>query len=116
MARRDDILQAPMFIKSDFWCDRCKRDFDATGHKEVRVPPKGVWFGYYVGICPEGHHALRYITDKLLDPFFYKSVRVKVQQGKYADEMLQPWQPRFRQLYPQQYAKLYLNQQGVAIK
>lgn len=116
MERRDDVLQAPMYMKGEFWCQKCHRDFDATGHKEVRVPPKGVWFAYYVGICPKGHFALRYITDKLLDPYFYRSLRVKMMQGQYADDMLQPWQPRFRQLYPRQYAKLYLQQQGVELQ
>lgn len=113
--RRDAILKSPTYVQTEFWCNHCAKDFDATGHKEVRVPPKGVWFAYYVGICPKGHHALRYITDVLTDPYFYKSVRIKIQQGRYADEMLQPWQPRFKQIYPLQYAKLYLQQQGVSL-
>lgn len=115
--RRDDILAAPMYVQTQFWCDYCEKDFNTTGHKEVRTPSNGtVWFAYYVGICPCGRHGLRYITDRLLDPYFYKSDVVRVQQGQYADEMLQPTQPRFRQLYPQQYAKLYLQEQGVEVK
>lgn len=114
--RRDEILGAPMYIHTDFWCNTCKRDFTSTGYKEVRVPNQGVWFAYYVGICPCGAHALRYITDKLLDPYWYKSKVIKTQQGQYADEMLQPWQPRFKQIYPEQYRKLYLQEQGIALK
>lgn len=114
--RRDEILGAPMYVQTDFWCDYCEKDFSTTGHKEVRVPPQGVWFAYYVGICPCGKFAVRYITDKLLDPYFYKSLVLKIQQGQYADEMLQPWQPRFRQVYPEQYRKLYLQEQGIELK
>lgn len=114
--RRDEILAAPPRIFTQFWCDTCLRDFETTGYKETRVPTVGVWFAYYVGICPCGKHAVRYITDKLLDPYWYKSKAVKVQQGQYADEMLQPWQPRFRQIYPLQYARLYLQEQGIELK
>lgn len=113
--RRDDVLQAPSYVMTEFWCNTCKKDFDGSGFKQVRVPPQGAWFAYYVGRCTQGHQALRYITDKLLDPYFRRSKRIKIQQGRYSDEMLQPWQPRFRQIYPQQYAKLYLNEQGIDI-
>lgn len=114
--RRDEILAAPPYIKTDFYCDHCKRDFSGIGNKEVRVPSQGVWFAYYVSICPCKKHAIRYITDKLLDPYWYKSKVIKIQQGQYADEMLQPWQPRFKQIYPEQYRKLYLQEQGIALK
>ncbi len=114
--RIKEIKDAPMYVDGSFWCDHCKRDFEGRGHKEVRRPPVGVFFAYYVGICPCGHFALRYITDKLLDPYYYKSKAVRMMQGQHSDDMLQPWQPRFRQLYPEQYAKLYQQMQGVKVK
>lgn len=114
-ARRDEILAAPPYTDTAFWCDYCERDFEGKGHKEVRVPVGSVWLAYYVGICPCGKHSLRYITDKLKDPYFYKSLTVRVQQRLFPDEMLQPWQPRFKLLYPQQYQKLYLQEQGIAL-
>ncbi len=113
MERRNDIAAAPTYVQTDFWCDTCHRDFSTTGHKEIRVPKVGVWFAYYVGICPCGAHGIRYITDRLRDPYWYKSKIIKIQQGIYADAILQPWQPRFKQLYPEQYRKLYSQEQGL---
>ncbi len=106
-ARIREIRSAPAFVETDFWCDACKRDVETTGYKQVRFPPVGVYFAYYAGLCPKGHQVIRRITDILDDPFFIHSERVKRQQAQFSDEMLQPWQPRFRQVFPKQYAALY---------
>lgn len=113
--RRDQIRMSPPHTQTSFWCDSCQRDFDTTGYKQVRTPAHSVWFAYYVGLCPCGRHALRYITDHLRDPYFWKSKVVKVQQAAFADEMLQPWQPRFKQVFPLQYRALFEKQQGLSI-
>lgn len=113
MERRNDINSAPKYVTTDFWCDKCQCDFTTTGHKEIRTPKVSVWFAYYVGICPCGAHCLRYITDMLKDPYWYKSKVIKIQQGLYADDMLQPFQPRFKVVYPEQYRKLYSQAQGL---
>ncbi len=114
--RIKEISEAPMRIDGAFWCDYCELDFEGTGFKEVRRPPVGVFFAYYVAFCPCGQKAMRYITDKLTDPYYYKSKAVKMQQAQHPDDMLQPWEPRFRLVYPKQYEKLYQQLQGVKVK
>lgn len=106
-SRINEVNQAPWRTETDFWCCTCSRDFQGTGFKIVRQPQGSVWFAYYQGVCPKGHRAIRYITDKNRDPYYYRSLAVKLQQRQYGDELLQPWHPRFRQLYPEQYAKLF---------
>lgn len=113
--RQNDIKRAAKYVKTDFWCTTCRRDFEGTGIKQVRVPQGSMWFAYYVGVCPCGRHAIRRITDTLGDPYFYQSTKIRQQQAHYSDDMLAPTHPRFRLLYPTQYSKLFLREQGIVI-
>lgn len=113
--RQEDIKRAPMYAKTEFFCLSCHRDFEGTGVKQVRVPKGSVWFAYYVGICVCGKHAIRRITDKLSDPYFYQSKTIRAQQSRYADAMLSPHHPRFKQFYPQQYSRLFLQEKGIIL-
>lgn len=90
-----------------FWCDECRKDYDTTGHKVVQAANKyHEDRAYYVGICPVGHRNIRRITDKLGDPYYYKSEMIRRQRIDLADAMLQPHDPRFRQVYPAQWRKM----------
>lgn len=103
--RRDEIRNAPAVMPvMAFWCDTCKRDTTGPGFKEIRWPKNGIWFAFYRGFCLKGHALVRRITDKLGDPYFYKSKLVRVQQSKHADDFLTPDDPRFKDVYPTQWA------------
>lgn len=108
--RAQEIKDAPESVMTDFYCDECQRDFGAIGHKQVRIPEKSVWFAFYETHCPEGHKAIRHITDKLEDPYFLKSPFVRAQQVEFEEAMIGPDDPRFETLYPEAYKKLQSKQ------
>jgi hypothetical protein len=109
-ARQRDIDDAPDCVLHDFWCTRCKADFSGMGWKQTRksTPP----IAWYVGICPKGHEAIRRITDKADDPYYRLSLLVRRQRVDMEDDFLTPDNPRFKQLYPEQYKKLISNGQN----
>lgn len=104
--RAQEIKSAPESAHTDFYCVECKRDFGAIGWKQVRKPQGSVWFAFYEAHCPEGHKAIRYITDKIEDPYFTKSPFIRAQQDEFEDAQIPPWHPRFKVLYPLQYERL----------
>ena len=82
----------------NFWCDRCELDFEAPGYRTGYSLQGGAeWF---VGFDPRGHKAIRYITEKHLDPYFRKSRNLKEQRVHYRKDLLQPGQRGFKQTYP----------------
>ena len=110
--RAQDIKDAPESQMMDFYCGTCSKDFGAMGFKQIRLPKKSLWFAWYEAQCPEGHTALRYITDKLTDPYFHLSPFVKAQQAEFEDAMLSPDHPRFKVLYPEAYDKIKQQELG----
>lgn len=99
------IADAQHRVPYPFWCEPCNADFEGVAYKEVREN-RGWPLAWYVGFCPKGHKCLRYITDRYKDPYSWQSYLVKVQRAKYADDFMQPSDPRFREKYPEQWAKL----------
>ncbi len=105
---RRTIDESPGIAKMDFWCEKCRQDFTGEGIKAI---PYGLDLNsnehyelsplraYYIGHCPTGHRAIRYITDKHRDPYFYQSVMLQHQRVEYADDILQPSDERFRKVY-----------------
>jgi len=104
--RMSDITSARESTRTSFFCETCDADFDGMGYKQVRWPKGTLWFAYYLGFCPKRHPCVRRITDRLSDPYFYKSYVVRKQQAKHGDEFLPHWHPRFKVVYPEAYAKL----------
>lgn len=98
--------------RMDFWCDACagfdesKGDIVAVGHKGVRAPSGHLPFAFYQGQCPKGHMVMRHITDKHRDPYYHKSIKMRRERAMAADDLLQPNDPRFRLVYPNQWAKM----------
>lgn len=115
--RGRDVRLAPAKVQTEFWCDACQRDFETTGVKQVQFAhgTGTVPFAYYVGKCPCGSFARRRITDKLDDPYFYKSEVIRKQQAQFSDDLLPPTHPRFKTVYPQQYAKLFMQEKGIIL-
>lgn len=80
----------------DFWCRKCKKDFVGRAKKQIDG-----WenIAYYKIKHTCGTWAMRRITDRMFDEYFYKSV--KVARDRYFGEldMIQPWQTGFNTLY-----------------
>ena len=81
----------------NFWCDICEEDFESPGHETGNR--YGKWF---VGTDPKGHRAIRYITEKHLDPYFRKFRNLREQRVHYRKDLLQPGQKGFAMTYPKQ--------------
>jgi hypothetical protein len=61
---------------------------------------------WYTGYCPNGHRMIRRITDKDSDPYYFMSDILKRQRYDLRDMLLTPDDPRFKELYPEQYKQL----------
>lgn len=117
--RRKEVDSAKQYAEMGFWCASCRRDFNAVGTKQVRLYDTEP-IGWYGALCPNGHVAIRRITDKMGDPYFYQSDYIKRQQAEHADDFLLPSDPRFKHVYPVQWARIQEEQrrreeQGQAI-
>lgn len=83
----------------DFWCDRCHKDFVGRARKQVdNWSPKA----YYKIKHTCGKWCIRHITDRILDRYFFKSVKVAIDRGKAFGDMLQPFQSGYNTLYKKQ--------------
>lgn len=100
------IREAFPVVILDFWCDTCKRDFEGRAHKEVKDMETPWPDARYVTHCPDGHTCLRRIVDKHRDGFYYQSIKLQRQRMQMEDAMLQPHDPRFKTVYPQQWRKM----------
>lgn len=107
--------QAPATTRYDFWCDECRADFQGLAHRRVRMVlslDTGLsridepLFAWYEAKCPKNHVARRFITDKHVDPYFEKSRLVAAQRAEFADDLVQPSDPRFKKLYPAAWKEL----------
>jgi hypothetical protein len=104
--RLNEIREAARVIQTDFFCSVCKKDFVGMGFKQVSAIRDLQPCAWYVGKCPEGHRAIRYITDKWADPYYNRSLVVAMQREQMKDDFLDPSDPRFKKLYPEAYKRL----------
>ena len=92
-------------MKHSFWCDECKRDFEAEGFAFGNTAG-GTENRWYEGRCPKKHKAIRYITEKHLDPYFRKSEMLREMRMRFSKDLLQPGDPGFDKYYPEAKKKL----------
>ncbi len=108
------IRESPAIKDEDFWCNDCQRDFTARAYRHINwvfnldlgvaEKPKQ-WRAWYEAKCPNGHMAIRRITDKANDPYFVCSTLQRMNARKHADDFLTPEDPRFAVKYPEQYKR-----------
>ena len=79
-----------------FWCSHCDIDFTARARKQIDS-----WdnIAYYKIKHRCGTWSIRLITDRELDPYFYRSRRVAIDRGQATNDMLQPFQTGFNMVY-----------------
>lgn len=92
-SRQDDINQADMLVIKDFWCKTCQADFIAMSVKEMEQdwtnPAQNIAM-YKTKHRDCGTWCMRYVTDKLDDPFWARSKAVARDRGKHSLDLLQP--------------------------
>ena len=103
------IYEAQRFVITDFFCPVCKKDVAGTGFKQMCTLRTDRPTAWYVSFCPKGHRLIRRITDKDTDPYYDLSPLVARQRYELRDDLLDPTDPRFKELYPEQFAKLFPN-------
>ena len=101
--RMKEIEDSPLRVKTFFWCNKCKKDVETIGHKQVT----SVDTAWYVGFCPKGHKLLRYITDKKDDPYYSQSLFLKRQRFELLKDIVQPGHPMFKKLYPKMWEEIF---------
>lgn len=99
--RMSDIKDAQVKDIKEFWCSACKTEFFAETVKEVELDWNNStqYIAFYRSKCPKGHWAIRHITDRFKDTFFYRSKRVARDRGKHFAATVQPWQTNYQLLY-----------------
>ena len=104
--RIKDILDAALYVNTDFYCHECKKDCSGPGYRRTCTLRPHSPTAWYTGFCPKGHQMIRRITDKDTDPYYDQSFVIKRQRYDLADALLTPNDPRFKILYPKQYKEL----------
>lgn len=104
--RLKDINDAKTYSLLGFWCDQCCKDFEAIGLKQTRSMETDMPIAFYGALCPKGHLAVRRITDKLNDPYFWQSENIRRSRAEHEDDFLTPDDPRFQYVYPEQWKRI----------
>lgn len=99
--RLDSIKDAQLVAVTDFYCSKCREDFKSMSIKEVEIdwtcPSQNIAF--YRSKCDEGHWCIRYITDKISDPFWMSSQAIARDRGKHFKDIVQPFETGYNLLY-----------------
>jgi len=77
-----EVLNSPDYLRTQFWCNDCKLDFEKQAYKVVIETYK---IGKYETRCPKC--------------YYQDSQFIKEQRLKYAKDMLQPGDDGFEALY-----------------
>lgn len=100
--RQSTIEKSLMFVATDFHCSKCSEDFKAMAVLEVETDWSNVnqSIAFYRSkhkAC--GTRSIRLVTDKQKDGFFIKSRAIRLEQGKYHNALLQPFESGYNLLY-----------------
>lgn len=99
------ISQAKDTQITGFWCKYCGKDFEGVGDK--RIGGAGMWpTAWYVARCLCGRHAMRRITDKSKDQYYYWSKMIRTQRAQMGNDLLTPDDPLFEVIYAKQYREM----------
>lgn len=91
-----DIAGFKDFDTLDFYCKRCDKDFISIGRKVIDA-----WkpIAYYTTKHECGSRAIRHITDRHQDPYFFKSRKVAKDRGENSNAMIQHFETGYQMLY-----------------
>ena len=82
-----------------FWCRYCRHDIKLVGERGKGNSSWGeeVWRAK----CPKCKRTLRRGINNPYEPYYRLSLQVRRDRKRFADDLLQPGDPRFDLLYPQ---------------
>lgn len=99
---RDNLIKdAPPIVLTDFYCRKCQKDFKGIAPRIIEPD----WsndtqrVAYYKTKCFKGHWVVRWITDRLNDPYFFRSKWVANDRAKHSNDILQDFQTGYNLLY-----------------
>lgn len=99
--RSHEIHDSKLFTLTDFWCDKCGKDFKAQAVRQIEVdwtnPSQQIAYYRTKHWC--GHWCMRLITDRYKDAFWTRSRLMRLDQGTHYADTLQPFQTGFKLLY-----------------
>lgn len=88
----------------EFYCRTCKQDFPSLAHKQVEVDwsntDQHIAFFKTKHSC--GTWCIRYITDRLDDPYWMESPKVYRDRGEHYQDLIQPFENGYNLLYGRQ--------------
>ena len=102
MQPRREIREAKPRQICAFWCNVCRKDYNATGSLIIEGHGQTA-SAVYQSQCPDGHDNYRYITDIGHDPYFTRSYAVQHDRALHANDLLTPNDDNFKRLYRQQW-------------
>ena len=100
--RQSIIDDAKMVVATDFHCSKCDEDFKMNAVLQVEIDWTNAKqsIAFYKGKHKKcGTWSMRLLTDKARDGFWMKSRAVRNEQGKYHNDLLQPYETGFNMLY-----------------
>jgi hypothetical protein len=102
LEEREDLIKDSKFvILTDWWCDKCQKDFKGVGVRYIEQdwsnPSQRVAF--YKSKCFKNHWVCRWITDRFLDPYWFRSRWVANDRAKHFSDTLQSFQSGYNLLY-----------------
>lgn len=99
--RNDLIKDSKQVALTDFWCDRCGKDFKAQAIKQVEVDwtNSNQSVAFYKTKCFQGHWCIRLVTDRHTDSFWAKSKLIALDRGNHYADTIQPYETGFNMLY-----------------
>lgn len=99
--RLSTIKESSLVVVTDFYCCKCKEDFKSMSVKEVETDwsNENQYVAFYKAKCFKGHWCIRFITDKLSDPFWMNSKLIALDRGRHYQDILQPSENGYNLLY-----------------
>lgn len=100
LERNQLIQEAHMVAVTDFYCDKCKKDFKSMAIKQIESDwLSNQFIAFYKTKCDKNHWCIRYITDKHHDPYWMRSRAVARDRGRAFNDIIQPGETGFNLLY-----------------
>lgn len=100
--RQKMIDDAQMMISTDFYCLQCHKEFKANAVLQVEQDWSKLsqCIAFYKSKHKEcGKWSIRHLTDKHLDGFWRRSKLARLEQGKYHNDLIQPFEINYNMLY-----------------
>ena len=98
MKRQQTITKAPDIKLVEFYCNKCRKDFEGVGFKDT-FEVDGVPCGRYMGKCKKKHKVIRFITDTQADPYFLESKKVWAERKENEVDLIQKSDVRYKKIY-----------------